>query len=501
VGGDAKIEQDEVLEPSAPVGLADQVKGAVLWRSGSQIVSQLITWAATFLVIRLLDPRDYGLLAMTTIVLTFLNLLNGYGFANALIRDESIDRRKIAQVFGMLILLNGGLAALQLAMAPVAAAYFRQPIVADLLRVQCLLYLCTPFLALPHALLSRSMDFRRMAQVDLVAALACAVTGLACAWAGLGVWTLVFAPLSLFATRAVLLTIAARSLIWPSFRFAGAGAMFRYGGTMVLVQFFWFIQSQSDVFIGGRLLTPHDLGLYTTALFLATIMAAKFVPPLNDVAFAAYARMQTDREAVASSFAKAMRLIMLIALPFYFGLAATAEPLVLTVLGDKWVETVPLVRTLAMAMPFMTIQILFAPATNALGRPDISLKVALLGAALLPIAFLVGIRFGTQGMAIAWLAAFPVLTLATAFLSLPTIGVRASALAAALAPGLAASTAMIVPVLAVDAALPLMEPIARLALLVPVGAVTYGALLFLFARGIVEELFALVRRRAAPAGA
>ena len=113
----------------------------------TQIVAQLVTWAATFVVIRLLAPSDYGLFAMTQVILVFLNLMNGYGFASALVRTESVDRRRIAQVFGMLLLLNGALAVAQLLMAPLAAAYFRQPILVDMLRVQALLYAATPFIA------------------------------------------------------------------------------------------------------------------------------------------------------------------------------------------------------------------------------------------------------------------------------------------------------------------------------------------------------------------
>jgi hypothetical protein len=75
------------------------------------------------------------------------------------------------------------------------------------------------------------------------------------------------------------------------------------------------VQSQSDIFIAGRHFDTHDLGLYAEALFLTQIFAAKFVPPLNEVAFPAYARMQHDPSALASSFLKAVRLIMLIALP------------------------------------------------------------------------------------------------------------------------------------------------------------------------------------------
>src|SRR3546814_8806680 len=94
---------------------------------------------------------------------------------------------------------------------------------------------------------------------------------------------------------------------------------------MVIVQFFWFIQSQSDVFIAGRQLGAHDLGLYTTTLFLTQILAAKFVPPLNEVAFAAYSRIQADRYRMSGAFLKATRLVMNAALPLYLGLRSAEQ--------------------------------------------------------------------------------------------------------------------------------------------------------------------------------
>ena len=487
----AKIQESE--------GFARKVKGAVMWRSGGQVAAQLITWAATFTVIRLLDPSDYGLFAMTQAVLVFLSLLNGYGFANALVRAETVEKRQVAQVFGMLLLLNGGLALAQLALAPLAAAYFRQPIVADLLTVQALLYLFTPFIAVPNALLSRDIDFRRQAEIGLAAAALSAIAALVCARLGFGVWTLVIAPIVLFGTRAIGLTIATGWLVRPSFRFSGAGAIFSYGSAMLVAQFFWFVQSQSDVFIAGRTLDPHRLGVYTTALFLTQIVAAKFVPPLNEVAFAAYSRIQDRPEAFTAAFLKSVRLIMLAAMPFYLGLFAAAEPLVLTALGPKWAEVVPLVQILSLAMPFMTLQTLFTPATNALGRSGIALRVSVAGAILMPPTFLVGVQFGMEGMALAWLAAFPILTVFTAALALPVIRVSAGALLRSLLPAVAASAAMMALVLLLDWNLPPMPMPARLTILVSTGAAAYGAILFAFARPLVGEILAMVRRRRLPA--
>ena len=75
-------------EAAPPRSLRDQVRSAVIWRSGTQIFSQLVAWASTFLVIRILSPEDYGLFAMTSVVLVLLGLVNGFGFANAVIADR-----------------------------------------------------------------------------------------------------------------------------------------------------------------------------------------------------------------------------------------------------------------------------------------------------------------------------------------------------------------------------------------------------------------------------
>lgn len=479
----------------APESLRSKVRSAVIWRSGTQIFGQMITWGSTFLVIRILSPSDYGLFAMTQVILVLLNMLNGYGLASALVRREGADRHAQRQLFGMLILLNAVLATAQIAAAPHAAAYYRQPVVADLLRVQALLYIATPFIALPYALLSREMDFRKQAKVNLISALAGAFTALIGALSGLGVWTLVFAPMALFFTRAIGMTWAARSLMWPSFDFRGAGDIARFGGVMAAGQIFWFLQSQADVFIAGRLFSPHELGIYTTSLFLTQIFVSKFVPPLNEVAFSAYSRMQHQAGAVGAAFVKSARVIMVVGLPFYIGLAATARPLVAVVLGPQWAEAAPIVHWLALAMPMMTLQILFAPASDALGRPDIGARNGLTGALLLPVTFLVGVHWGVMGLIAAWFVAYPFYLGISAWRTLPVLGVKANDLIDAITPPALAAVAMGLIVSLLDDVLPPMPPVIHLGLLVATGAAAYGAWLAVFARGTIDEVLAMVRAR------
>lgn len=489
-------------DPSgASAELGERIKRAVIWRSGSQIASQVVAWAATLLVIRILDPADYGLLAMTQVVIVFLNFLNGYGFAGSLIREPELTEQKIRQAFGMLLLVNMALALLQIGLAPLAAAYYRHPLIADLLRVQALIFLSTPFISIPEVLLMRQMDFRRQALVNLLATVVSAGVALGGALAGWGVWTLVWAPIALFWTRAAGLQLVTREWHWPSFRFAGSGAMFRFGVALLASTFGWTVITQADTLIAARRLTPTDLGLYAEALFLTTLIASKFVPPLNEVAFPAYARMQEDRALLAASFLKAVRLVMLVTCPLYLGLSVVAPDFVSVMLGAKWRAMAPLMTILAFAMPAQTLHILFAPALNAIGQVRVTMRASLLGALIMPPAFLLALHWGVTGLAYAWLLAFPALPLVTFMQARGKLGIETRQLAAAVAPGLLASAAMALTVVFAGRGLTAFAPWQRLALEIGVGAASYAGLLAAFWRAALLELLGLVLRRAPSAAA
>lgn len=476
--------------------LGGSVRRAVFWRTGTQIAAQSISWAATLVVIRLLHPADYGLFAMAQVMMTFLDFLNGYGFASALIRARDLDRHAIRQALGITMLLNGGIAALQIAIAPLVAAYYGRPEVADLLRLLALVYLATPFIIVPEVILSRGLDFKKQAIVNLTAAVVGAGVSLGCALAGYGVWTLIYAPLALVFTRAIGLSFAAGIYVWPSFDFRGAGGIAKFGGALMASHLFWVLQTQSDIFIAGRLYSPTEIGLYAQALFLTQLVMAKFVPALNQVAFPAYARLQDDLPTLRWGFLGSVRLITLATAPIFVGIAASAAPLVETLFGAKWLAMVPMMQLLGLVMPLMTLQILFAPMHNALGRPDLSVKSALCGAAIFGTAFLIGSRFGIHGLAAAWLVAAPALLWCTVRLGRPVTGLGIAAIVRAAGPGIACALLMGGIVAGCDALFaPHLAPVPHLALLVSLGAAAYLSLAWLFQRTTLLQAFRLLRSR------
>lgn len=474
------------------------MRSAVAWRWGSQVVAQLIAWTSTVMVVRLLDPTDYGLFAMTQVVLTVLAFLNGYSFATSLIQARDVDQRKIGQVFGLLLLFNGALALIQFASAPLMADYYREPLVADMLRVQAIIFLTVPFTALPTSLLAKRLQFKVQGKISMVAAILSAIVALTLAWLGFGVWALVYAPIAGFAFRAISLTIAARSLVRPVFDFSGAGALVRFGGTLTICQLFWVVQSQSDIFIAGRFLPTHDLGLYAEALFLTLIVTGRFLPPINDVAFPAYAELHEKGLPLASYFLRTSRTVLLVTAPIYFGLALTAEPAVLTLFGEKWAEMAPLVAGLSLAMPAMALQIVCSPATNAMGVARVYLMSNGFGAIFFPAAFFIAVGSGAAGLVHAWWIGAPALLAVTWTLTLPVIQLRLRDLLRELAPVMLANGLMVAAVLLLDRFIMLETPLFELALHGVVGAAVYGLSLRLFWPHIMQETWSMLRHRELP---
>jgi O-antigen/teichoic acid export membrane protein len=289
--------------------------------------------------------------------------------------------------------------------------------------------------------------------------------------------------------------MAARTWVWPSFNFRGVRDLADYGGIVMGGQIFWFLQTQSDIIIAGRLLGKDELGLYTVSLFLAQIFVTKVVPPLNEVAFSAYARIKDDRAAIAAGFLKSLRVVMLLALPFCLGMAVTAEPLVRTMLGEDKAHSAPIVALLALAMPFMTLHVLFAPATNACGRPGIATRGSVLGTVLMPLSYFAGVQWGVTGLAAAWLLAYPLLTAFSAAWSLPVIGIKPRELLGALQAPVLAGLAMAAGVILVDRTLPELPQVLRLAALVATGGAIYAGWLLTFARERIGEVLDLILKR------
>ena len=172
--------------PKSVQDIKSKVLSALRWTAAARFSAQLITWSITLVVIRILDPSDYALMAMSEVVFSLLLMTSSTGFESALIQAKEVSRLQVRQIFGTIILLNAVLFAALFLVAPWIGAYYRDPRIVSICRVLGAGFLLVPLIAVPSALLSRDIDFKRKSIVELVAAVLSSVTVLFLAYSGLG---------------------------------------------------------------------------------------------------------------------------------------------------------------------------------------------------------------------------------------------------------------------------------------------------------------------------
>ena len=193
---------------------------------------------------------------------------------------------------------------------------------------------------------------------------------------------------------------------------------------------------------------------------------------------------------------------MMVSAPIYIGLALTSENAIKVLMGDKWLELIPIFQGLTIVMPAFALQLICSPVTNAMGRPRVQLFTNICGAVIFPCVFLWGVSQGAMGLVQGWWVAAPLLLAITLLVTLPRIGVSQPALINAVAPIALACGVMAISVLLAQTLLPIASPLAELVFNATLGAAAYGATFWFGYRGIVKETWALLRNREAqPAAA
>lgn len=476
--------------------LKTEVVRGLKWTAGAKFGGQLITWGITIFVMRLLAPADYGLLAMATVFITLLAMFAEIGLGPALVQVREIGTTKLRQAFGIVLLLNLALCLLLNLLAAPIAAFYAEPRLDAVVRVLSLQFLLTPFYVLPDVVLQRRLEFRQRSLIELGAAIGGSVATLALALAHWGVWALVLGNLVSIAWRAVAVNLVAPFRHWPSFSWQGMRGLLFFGGNVAGSRLLWFVFTQADTVIVGRLLGGQVLGFYSVAMHLASLPVQRMSAILNQVAFPAFSRFQHDPDLIAAQLRKAFGLMSLISFPILWGMSSTAREIVLVLLGPGWEDAVLPLQILTLVMPFRTLAGFLPSITDAVGRPEVGFYNVLLGCLTMPPAFYFGSRWGIAGVACAWITVYPVVLLLNMQRMLGVIDLKLASVSGMVMPPLLCAAGMYAAVWC--SGWLLASTVSSKSLLVVeigVGATAYALLTLAINRAGLKQLMQLLARR------
>lgn len=475
--------------------LRSQVLTGLKWAALGKLSSQLITWAITIYIIRLLSPEDYGLMALATIFSALFSFIAEIGLGPTLVQTKDLPAERIRQIFGLVLLSNSGVFLLMtFIVAPTVSYFFGEPRLNIVIQIISLQFIPAAFAVIPSALLERNMRFRGRAIVDLFSTVGSALVTLTAAQAGYGVFALAWGAVAQALFRAIGLNIAGSRPGLPLFRFQGCANMFNFGRNVAATQLVWFFYSQADAFIVGKLLGKHDLGVYSVSMDLASLPASRISAILNQVVFPSFSKVKRDGGSVAPYLLKGMRGISLIAVPVMWGMSSIAPEMIQVLLGEKWLEAALPLSLLCLIMPLRVLSPLVHSGLHAVGRADVSFRITSITAVVMCTGFLVGTQFGLMGLSITWLSLFPCVFLYNLIDSGRYLGLTARDIAINLGRPAVAGVLMYATVAVFRRFLDPTQALLNLVLLIASGAVAYVVFSFVFNRTGIAEMKSLVSR-------
>jgi teichuronic acid exporter len=468
---------------------------ALKWAGSVTLLGQLVTWAITIIVIRLLTPEDYGLMAIAMLFIGFLFLLNELGLGAVLVQKEDLSQENIRQIFALILVINAGFYLVLYLASPWIGEFFNDERLVSIVRVLALQFIVGVFEVIPVSLLEKHLDFKKKSLVYLSANIGGGITTLLFALLGHGVWSLVYGSLTIACLKTLGINLVSPYLHWPILSPRGLRSIVSFGGLVTLERSMWFFYTQADIFIVGKVLGKEALGVYSVAMHLASLIYHKTSGILYEVAFPSFSKIQDQPKKVASYLLKAIRIMSFILFPISFGISSIAPELVGVLLGDKWNTAGPILSMLAIILPLRMIINLLPPALQGIGRPDVSAFNLLIAVIVMPVAFFVGTKGGILGVSLAWVIVFPLVVLVMVARSGVLLGVTVKeCLAAMSGPALLSSLMFAVVWGAKTIVVGDETSLSRLISLILIGAMIYTTLVFVLNRSRCSEVLQLLKR-------
>lgn len=391
------------------------VRGGVV-RVCAQAAGFVLRIASLMILARLLEPSDFGLVNMVTVVTGVFTLFRDAGLSMVTVQRDSITEEQVSTLFWLNVLVGTILAGLSIAIAPGLVAFYREP---RLFWVVVLLGTGFLFNALgvQHgALLQRRMRFAVHALIEVLSLVVSIAVGLGMAMAGFGYWALV--------GMAVSQPIASSAGVWVAAgwrpglprRRTDLFAMMRFGGAVTLNGLVVYFAYNLDKLLLGKFFGAEVLGIYGRAYQLVNIPTDNLHSSLSGVAYSSLSRLQREPERFRAYYVKGYSLFLGITVPITAACALFAPDVVAVVLGPKWSAAALYFRLLAPTIVAFAVINPLGWLLFSIGRVARSVKIAFVIAPVLIAAYAIGgYMWGPVGVALGFSATMMFLTVPLTF--------------------------------------------------------------------------------------
>lgn len=378
--------------------LRKQAVSGVAWTLLERFAQQIIQFIIGVAIARVLSPSDYGVVGMTAIFFAIAGTFIDSGFGSALIQKKDRNEEDYSTCFYFSFIVSIILFGIIYVCSPAIASFYRTPILCNVTRALSITLVINSLGNSQNAKLAAQMKFKVMSVISVTSQLSIGVFGLYMAYTGWGVWALVYQQIFGSILRIVFVEAYLRWIPKWKFSMESFRHLFSFGSKLLCSSLINTIYDNIYTLVIGRVFSPKEVGYYNRGNQFALLPAQTLLSVFMRVAYPLMAKVQDDTDKLRVAYMKFLRVPLFILWPILFGLIALAKPLILLLLGEKWLPCVPLLQVLCIGSFFGPLTHINLNILYVKGRTDLVLKLELIKK---PIAF--AILFGMIPFGLWWL--------------------------------------------------------------------------------------------------
>lgn len=377
-----------------------QLLHGVVWNFIEKILIRGVTFFISIILARLLSPSDYGLIGMLAVFKSISDVFIEGGLATALIQRKNCRDIDFSTAFLTNVGMSLVIYLIMFISAPWIADFYDEPILIPLTRILSLNFILGSFNIVQRAKLMAMVDFKSLAQINVISTIVSGFVGIAMAYCGTGVWALV--GQTLCSTIVLIILFPIYSKWTPSIKFSKNSfrQLFGFGSKLMATGIYAVVLNNISTICIGRFYKCSQLGFYTRASQFSEMISSTMYDVLGNVTFPVLSHLQDDREKLIAVYRKSLFLTAMIIFPIMILCASLARPMVLVLLTEKWLPCVVLMQWLFLARMFSPLSAINMNILNAIGRSDLFMKLDFSKAPLIIAVLAITIPISVEAIAI-----------------------------------------------------------------------------------------------------
>ena len=393
-----KIQAKKYKIPQEESSLKQKAITGLKWTFLDQAGSLGISFVVGIVLARLLQPSEYGLLGMVTVFTAIATVFTDSGFGQAMVRKTDLTEEDKLTAFwfscGMGILVYIAL----FISAPWVSVFYKEPQLTDILRITSIPILFSGLLTIPNMIFTREINFKVTTKISFSRAILSGVIGIYMAIMSYGVWALIVQGLVSYAIGVIMFNYYCRWKIKFIFKKNSFHYLWGFGSKMLASNLINTAYSNLYQIIIGKFYSSTDLGQYQRGQSYSGLFSNTLTQVVQRVSFPTLSKMQDDTERLKYGYRKIIKMSMLVSSLGSMALAAMAKPLIVILIGEKWLPAAEYLQIICLGALLYPVHAINLNVLTVMGRSDLFLKLEIIKKIIGTVPIVIGIFLGIKVM-------------------------------------------------------------------------------------------------------